>query len=396
MSFSITATAEFADAAPPLTQEVHRLEHNQEVPHWWHDLHAQTPHASMFVSPLWLGAWIKHYGAAFSGQWVRWLSQGQTVGAVLVLRRMRISKGVPLRTLYLNTSEDVGARSPQTEFNQILHLPQFTDQVLSAIANYLHSQRWDCISFSGFEHSALVDSLVNKLRGASVHAEVKPAPFVGLTGLALGSFEQTLAGRAGAQIRQSFRHYEEKFGPLRLEHAQDQAQRQEYLQELAQLHNTLWRDRGMAGAFECAKFMAFHQGVIAQGGANGQVKLMRAYAGQHLLGYLYAFKDHGCVYVYQSGFCYENDTKLRPGLVTHALAISACRDEGLQEYNLMAGDSQYKRALAKERRNVVWTTLYGNTLAGRLFLALRGFKRILKPVANDAANTAQNPPSDPG
>jgi CelD/BcsL family acetyltransferase involved in cellulose biosynthesis len=381
MCVSLATVDSELPAGLPLSRETVPLDFQAPVPQWWQALHAAMPGASIFVSPLWMQTWLARYGHAFSGEWVRWHSQGKTVGGVLVLRRTRWRKGVPLRCLYLNTSEDVTARSPQAEFNQVLHDPAYAQPVATALANYLHTHRWDCIALSGFEQTPFSENLLAKLRYVQAESEAKPAPFVDLTALPTGTYAQTLGGRSGAQIRQSIRQYEEKFGPLRLEEAQDDASRQHYLNELARLHNTLWRDRGVPGAFDCAEFMTFHNTLVARGGPQGAIKLLRVQAGQHVLGYLYALNDHGCVYVYQSGFCYENDTKLRPGLVTHALAISYCRDQGLHEYNLMAGDSQYKRTLAKQRRDVCWTTLYANTLASRLFVALRDFKRYVKPVA---------------
>jgi CelD/BcsL family acetyltransferase involved in cellulose biosynthesis len=79
-------------------------------------------------------------------------------------------------------------------------------------------------------------------------------------------------------------------------------------------------------------------------------------------------------------------------LVAHALAITHCRDQGLHEYNLMAGESQYKRALAKARRDVGWVTLYRNTLASRMFIALRDAKRRFKPVpANEPPGAFAKP-----
>lgn len=362
------------------------------IPPWWSALHAAAPAATIFVSPAWIKTWLDRYGRAFSGEWVRWHINGKTVGGALVLQRTRWRKGIPLRCIYLNTSEDVTQRSPQTEFNQVLHLPEYAEQVSAALADDLQRRHCDCVRLAGFEQTAFFEGLLAKLHRMDVETDAKPAPFVDLCSLPAGPFEESLTGKAGAQIRQSFKRYEEVFGPLRLEEALDADTRQHYLVELARLHNALWRERGLAGAFDCATFTAFHQSLLNRLEQQPAVKLLRATAGEHVLGYLYAFNDRGCVYVYQSGFCYEKDTKLRPGLVAHALAITHCRDQGLHEYNLMAGESQYKRALAKARRDVGWVTLYRNTLASRMFIALRDAKRRFKPVpANEPPGAFAKP-----
>jgi CelD/BcsL family acetyltransferase involved in cellulose biosynthesis len=388
ISSSAAMPSPFEAGSGPLAQESTPLTSHATAPQWWQALYEAAPDATVFVSPTWMQAWLQRYGKGFGGEWVRWHVNGKTVGGVLALWRTRWRKGVPLRCIYLNTSEDVADRSPQTEFNQILHLPGYAQQVSAALASYLQQRRWDCVKLAGFEQTPMFADLLGQLRSAWAEQDNKPAPFIDLLALPAGRFETTLMGRAGAQLRQSFKRYEEVFGPLTLEQAQDEATRQHYLDELARLHNALWRERGERGAFDCATFTTFHQTLVSQLGAHSRITLLRATAGTHVLGYLYAFNDHGCVYVYQSGFCYESDTKLRPGLVTHALAVTHCRDQGLREYNLMAGESQYKRALAKQRRDVSWVTLYRDTLASRLFIALRDAKRKFKPVQPPQASGA--------
>jgi hypothetical protein len=360
--------------------EATALDIHAAVPSWWVELHMNMPGATLFTSAIWMQSWLHHYGKGFTGHWVRWHMNGQTVGGVLVLRRTLWRKGVPLRCLYLNTSEDVDARSPQTEFDQVLHLPHYAAQVCTALVEYLHAQRWDCLLLAGFERTEFFNRMLGMLRYASIETDDKPAPFVNLTTQPPGPYEATLKGKPGAQIRQSIKRYEEVFGPLQLEEAQDEPTRQHYFTEMARLHNAVWRARGIAGAFECSTFMGFHTDLVQQLAVHNGIKLLRARAGEHVLGYVYGLNDRGCNYVYQSGFCYEEDTKLRPGLVTHALAITHCRNQGLHEYDLMAGESQYKRALAQERRDIAWITLHRGTLASRLYIALREAKRRFKPT----------------
>jgi len=57
---------------------------------------------------------------------------------------------------------------------------------------------------------------------------------------------------------------------------------------------------------------------------------------------------------YQSGFAAFDDNKLKPGLVTHALCMQACRERGLTEYNFLAGESRYKQELATMEQELVW------------------------------------------
>ena len=49
--------------------------------------------------------------------------------------------------------------------------------------------------------------------------------------------------------------------------------------------------------------------------------MLRITAGGRIIGYLYNFVHAGHVYNYQSGFAYEDDPVVKPGFVSHYLAI---------------------------------------------------------------------------
>ncbi len=97
---------------------------------------------------------------------------------------------------------------------------------------------------------------------------------------------------------------------------------------------------------------------------------------------LYNFVHQGTVYFYQSGFRYEEDNRLKPGHVTHALVIQACLDRGLDSYDFLASQasgSRYKQSLATDTRRLAWTVLRRPTVRTHLVSALRRLKRLVRP-----------------
>jgi CelD/BcsL family acetyltransferase involved in cellulose biosynthesis len=80
---------------------------------------------------------------------------------------------------------------------------------------------------------------------------------------------------------------------------------------------------------------------------------------------------HRKVFFYQSGFMYSNDNRLKPGLVTHTEAIKYYLGRGLDEYDFLAGDSQYKQSLSNAERHMLWLTFDGNTLRARCMSRLK-------------------------
>jgi hypothetical protein len=82
------------------------------------------------------------------------------------------------------------------------------------------------------------------------------------------------------------------------------------------------------------------------------------------------------VFCYQSGLHYSSDNRLKPGFLTHYLAIRHCLEQtALQEYDFLAGDSQYKRSLTTANRPLSWIVVRRLTVPTLLFRALRWVKR---------------------
>ena len=167
-----------------------------------------------------------------------------------------------------------------------------------------------------------------------------------------GDYLKLLGGSTRSQIRRSQKLYGAR-GKLALEVASSPAEAQSIFDELVALHRRSWQDRGEQGAF--LPFVhAFHQRLIERRMASGEVQLMRVRAGDTTVGCLYNFVWQGDVSFYQSGLGYETDSKLKPGLVCHTLAVEHDARAGHRWYDFLAGSSRYKQSLATDARSLVW------------------------------------------
>jgi CelD/BcsL family acetyltransferase involved in cellulose biosynthesis len=137
--------------------------------------------------------------------------------------------------------------------------------------------------------------------------------------------------------------------------AQNLDENLKYLDALAELHRAAWARRGQPGGFRSPRFIHFHKALIQRLLPERAVELLRVSAGDQTVGYIYNFLLDGKVYFYQSGFAYEADPKIKPGLVTHYLAAQNYWERGFIEYDFMAGDARYKRSLAKSTRTLYWS-----------------------------------------
>src|SRR5438046_2040207 len=89
---------------------------------------------------------------------------------------------------------------------------------------------------------------------------------------------------------------------------------------MKELHCASWERRGKPHSFSGKFFEPFHRLLIERSFDQGGAQLLKACAGDRVLGYLYNFQLGNRVYAYQSGFD-DCDRRERPGIVTHFLAI---------------------------------------------------------------------------
>jgi len=204
--------------------------------------------------------------------------------------------------------------------------------------------------------SGVDDTTLAAARGAGwlELRQTRFAPRVDL--LACGEdFLATLSANARAQIRRSMRLFGADLGLAR---AETLAEAQGFFAEMVEVHQAAWQRRGRPGAFADAGMRRFHAALIERGFPRGEVDLLRVAAGGRHIGTLYAFVRDGRVMSYQSGFCYGDDKREKPGLVCHALAIMHYAAKGYRVYDFLGGGDRYKTSLAQDGEMLHWGVLH--------------------------------------
>jgi CelD/BcsL family acetyltransferase involved in cellulose biosynthesis len=190
------------------------------------------------------------------------------------------------------------------------------------------------------------------------------------------SYLDTLSANTRQQIRRSIRLYEES-GALVAERATDVRTALDWLEGLKELHQRQWQARGKPGGFAFPFFERFQRRLITACTASGEVELLRVRRGDEAIGYVYNLVRNGHVLAFVSGFLYEQDKRLKPGLVCHALAIERHVREGALLYDFLAGDTRYKSNLGTPGPDFVYLLLQRPTAMIRAeHLLRRGWERV--------------------
>lgn len=326
----------------------------------WRELEKRAT-ASFFLGWHWIGTWLACL--APEAVLVRVRQAGRTVGLGLLCPHAVRRHGVlSVPTLHLNATGDELLDVLTIEYNDLLAESGLEEPVRHAALGHLRRLRrlagrpfWavqargttgpvqragEAAGFSTRLHALAPSAAVDL---AAVRASGRP-------------YLQHVSANTRSQIRRAARLYEKR-GPLLLERARDTAEALAFLEEGGALHQARWQARGQPGAWASPTYVAFHRALVEAAHPQGAVELVRVSAGGEPIGYLYNFLHRGHVLFYLSGFRYEDDNRVKPGLVTHWLCIEDHLAAGALVYDFMAGDNRYKTSLGSAGPDIVTAVL---------------------------------------
>lgn len=315
----------------------------------WRRAAALAPPVS-FLGWTWISAWMAAtalHPVLLSG---RAGGGGEALGLVC---RARLPGGRVV--VALNEAAEPELASPWIEHNGLAGLGA-SDARIDAAARFLAATRlggplagWHELRLGGvpvpWGEALARAGLVVRMRAAQpVHALDLAALRARGQGL-----EDAMRGSARGALRRSLQLYRRQ-GRLVLERIAGEAG----LGELVELHQARWRARGGAGAFASPVMGRFARLLVARGEASGEVELLRARCGERTIGVLLNLVAGDTASSYLSGIALEADNRLKPGLVTQALAIADHLARGTGRYDLLAGTSRHKAALAPAAGELCW------------------------------------------
>ena len=350
----------------------------------WRDLEARAA-PSFFTTWTWVGCWLAETGAR---PWVvRARVDGRLVGLGLIAGTRRWRHGwLRTDTLLLNETGDPAIDLIYAEYNGLLAERGREGAVLEAFLAHLARardlppglRRWDELRLGGVGRATLDAA---ERTGLGIRLEdVQPTAAVDLDAVrrAGGDYLGGLSANTRQQLRRACRLYEAR-GPLAVDVARDAEEALDFLAGLAELHQRTWERRGKPGAFSSDFFGRFNRALIRRGVPAGAVELLRIRAGATTLGYLYDFVQDRWVGNYSSGFAYEEDPKLKPGLVCFRMGIEHHLARGAGCFDFMAGGQRYKTSLGAPGPVLYWIDLRRPRLKFRVEAALRGVRDMLRP-----------------
>jgi CelD/BcsL family acetyltransferase involved in cellulose biosynthesis len=349
----------------------------------WKELEARATH-SFYLSWLWIGTWLRHLPGGAQPHVLVARTSNRIVGLAIICRRKAWSFGPHARARWLlNETGDVRFDRLFIEYNNILAERSLADATrVACLETLAHHLRYsDQLVLSGIDPDFEL-AACRTARRAGLLTEVRADDTARWIDFAKvrqkgGNFRATLGRNTRQAVSRAMRLYVER-GPIAFRTMEVTSEALAAFDLLAGLHQERW---GRKGAFANPSFRRFHEELIARGVPTGTVRISRTLAGDQTIGVLYNFVHDGRVYNYQSGFRYERDGRLKPGLISHVLAIEDSIGRGECGYDFLAGFSGHKSHLANAEHPMKWIAIGRDSPERRIEAKLRGAKRVLGTIA---------------
>jgi CelD/BcsL family acetyltransferase involved in cellulose biosynthesis len=330
--------------------------------------------SSFFTSWDWTGTILTTLPVEFSPSLIRLSEQAETVGLAY------LGKDRALRH-FLVWSNRLHLNAPGAcltiEDNLLAAKPDLERACWTAILEWFgHQQKQaDELLVPGLREP--LDLSMPALLGLHCNTIAIRSYHVDLTrlGASNGRFADLLSNNARYQLRRSMRDYGGAIA-LELIEARTADEALAWFDNMKALHIDSWTRRGMTHAFSDPFFEKFHRKLIQRTFAAGRIQMLRIDSRGCPIGYLYNFRDSQRTYAYQSGFA-DKDRRLRPGVVSHALAIEHNFRLGAGIYDFLAGTNRLKSSFATDHRDLYWATVQLPRLRFRLENMARSAKRRL-------------------
>lgn len=323
----------------------------------WLDIIQEQPH-SFFHSWAWVEHWLKKVPLNVEIILVKITMDDSIAVCMVGHNRVKRHFFINSHSYYLHYTGHKHYDRLTLEYNQILTRnpkPDLLHALLKSLPrnwDELHLPALDTSCFPGncLEHLTTDHTLLTK------HQE--PSYFVDLSSFdeEVDGYLKFLSSKTRQGIRQSLRGLS-RLGQLHLIPANNLETALDTYNDLVDLHQKSWQERGMPGAFATNWFYDFHKELIENRFVFNEIQLLRIACGEKTLGCLYNFVYQGIVFHYQSGHNYSISRKYSIGLVCQTLAIKYNASQGHKIYDFLAGNSGYKRQLSTHSNQMVWCTI---------------------------------------
>ena len=320
-----------------------------------------TTNCDPFISWMWIGPWLENMQAKGQPVFLVEVRDGENVVGLGLLYIAKLKRRVVFeRNVVFLNEFPVKDYNMVIEYNGLLVKKDFLDKAWQSFLSELHEfSHWDELHLNAISPIAAP----SVRRALQLHSNnficllnsSEEVFFACLNNIEAWKEAQNLllSKNKRAQVNRAMRGYRAKYGgELRCEIAKNITEALSFFEELEKLHTMYWQGRNEMGAFANRQWVYFNRALIMKNTSANNVHLYRISVGEHVIGYLYNLAWEDTSYNIQSGFNYEKDNRLKPGFVSHWLAMEDSFNRSIKQYNFLAGSTHYKKSLSNHSEKI--------------------------------------------
>jgi CelD/BcsL family acetyltransferase involved in cellulose biosynthesis len=347
----------------------------------WTALLSASESDTVFLTWEWLHTWWRHVGARYRPWILAVRAGGELVGLAPLL-----AKGwEPRRMRFFRALSFLGAPLPIGNVGS-----DYLDVIVKRTCASAADELGEAMVGAGrvldlaqiAAGTASVERIVDRLGGEGwqVRAEEPPGcPIVDLTGHTWESYLASRGREHRYSVQRKLRGLRKAFD-VSFEPARTEAERQEAMRLLIELHHRRWKDKGVSDAFHTPAMRAFHDEFSRRALERGWLRLFVLRLSGTPAAAFYGLRYGRTFFFFQSGFD-PAFARHGVGVATMALSIETAIAEGASVYDMLHGTEEYKFHWATSTRPLIRYALCpprAQSLAAQALWALRD---RMRPVA---------------
>ena len=353
----------------------------------WRKIEASLFNRRLTCSSVWTETWLNHFGALVPHRFLIAHRNGIACGIALLTYGAEQHDGpFQLDTWHVGTAGEPDADSVCIEYNSLLVRQEDRTEFFQQILDWINTQpAGDQTHLDGFEFDDIAPLLADNPQALVTR---RPSPYFDLRAAREANVEPIeLLGRSTrAKLRRSMRQLGQPTG----EWASTAERAEEMLHRMIERHQARWNAVGQPGSYASRRFREFHIDLVHRLVPIGAMGMYRVTSPVGVLGCAQIFIDDSRALLYQSGWS-PLPGNVSPGLIVDYLCLAECQRRGLDQFDFMAGTSDFKRHLSTHEAELAWVVWRRPRLKFAMLNTLRQIKHALFPTG--ATLSGRQPPS---
>lgn len=342
-------------AARLTTRVIRKVAEWEAIQLQWDHLCAASPTDATPLAFAWLRNWWTVYGPTYGAGGLRIITlwRGTALVGALPLYIASASTGVlNVRCLRFVSTGEQEFEEICPDYLDLLHLPGQEAACVEAAWVAIDALEWDTLELLDLPRSSpLVRGLpaVGTLRRTRVSTR-GGCPIANIDG-GFDTYLAQLSSKTRMRARQEIRKAQQ--AGVRFELATD-ANGEAYFNDLIRLHQIRWTAEGKPGCFSAPRFTDFHRRLVSEWVRDGRLILARLSFKEEAFVVLYGFITGAKFDLYQLGVTSAEGTSIHsPGTLANLLLMGQLADRGVTRYDFLRGNSEFKKSLTTEHRELV-------------------------------------------